>query len=253
MKVAGFAVAVVLAGFAAPVLAEDWVIPPENAERCANNLARYTALTTEIDALPRMSTQDLSRARGKLHEVELINAGSEALSTETKAMFAALSAEYKYNWLGCVTQDMSACTAGLATHIRDLVERADQADLDYKRLTNERQKYDTNLIALSCVPSVFTIAGTYESNWGTMVLSGEGSVTGTFAYQNGRLQGTVTGTVFTGYWSQTESGQKCDSTQLGTSYWGRVVLGFTRDARSFAGRWGYCDGPTDKSDWYGQK
>ena len=252
-RITSWAAALAVAVLTFPVAGDDWQPPPENAERCQNNMARYNEITAQLTALKRMSVQDLTEARGKLTEVELVNAGSEALSVETKAMFAALSAKYGYNWAGCITQDMNACTAGLATHIKALIQEAEAAETKYNQLLSDRRQFDTNLIALGCVPPVFSVAGTYNSTWGSMTLTGESDVSGNYAYQGGRIQGTLTGTVLTGYWSQTQSGQKCTNSQLGSLYWGQVVLTFGRDARSFTGRWGYCDDAPGRTDWSGQK
>lgn len=86
-------------------------------------------------------------------------------------------------------------------------------------------------------------SGTYETEWGRMVLQQNGSsVTGSYEHDNGRLEGTVSGNVITGNWYEEPTSQP--PTDAGT-----YRFDFNSDGSEFQGSWkyGYAD-----SEWSGQ-
>ncbi len=89
--------------------------------------------------------------------------------------------------------------------------------------------------------------GTWETTYGTMVLSQVGNqVTGTYEHSNGHIIGTVSGTVLTGTWSEQPSYSPPDDA-------GDVQLTISSDGNSFTGgwRWGSSGGWT--MNWNGTK
>ena len=62
---------------------------------------------------------------------------------------------------------------------------------------------------------------------------------GSYEGDNGRMEGTLTGNVFEGYWGENQSLKECATERLGTYYWGRIRLVF--NGGRFSGQWSYCD------------
>jgi hypothetical protein len=92
-----------------------------------------------------------------------------------------------------------------------------------------------------------TWSGMWESaEWGEMTLTQSGSrVTGTYVYQSGRIEGTVTGAVLKGRWTEVP-------TRKGPSDAGAFEFTLTADGKSFKGRWNYAGSPTSWStNWNG--
>ena len=85
-----------------------------------------------------------------------------------------------------------------------------------------------------------SILGVYSSDFNelTIIQSGN-SVTGTYKYRNGRIEGTLNGHTLTGLWFQ-DNGK------------GKLVFEFNSDFSGYTGKWGYNDAaPTSK--WNGTK
>jgi len=89
-------------------------------------------------------------------------------------------------------------------------------------------------------PNVTRLNGVYNTDFNELTITQTGnSVTGTYKYQNGRIEGTLNGNVLTGWWYQ-DNGK------------GRFEFVFNADFSAFEGRWGYNDvAPTGK--WNGTK
>ncbi|NPV06940.1 MAG: hypothetical protein HPY83_03120 [Anaerolineae bacterium] len=86
-----------------------------------------------------------------------------------------------------------------------------------------------------------TWSGTWDTTYGTMVLAQAGDhVTGTYTYNGGRIDGTVTGTLLSGTWSEAPDYLPPDSA-------GDIEFTMAADCGSFSGRWRY--GST--GDWQG--
>ncbi len=103
------------------------------------------------------------------------------------------------------------------------------------------------------VPAVFTDAtGTWDTDYGTMVLEQNGSaVTGTYATDGGViLDATLKGRTLTGFWVEDASAADCGSAKDGRNFWGRISFEFDEDFKSFKGKWLWCDqDPT--ANWNG--
>ena len=101
------------------------------------------------------------------------------------------------------------------------------------------------LAALLILPAISEAApapenmGTFTTDFNDMVLYRDGNrITGTYAYRDGRIEGTLNGHTLTGRWTQSNAK-------------GRIVFVFNDDFSSFTGKWGYNDAePNGK--WNGQ-
>ncbi|MCF7943622.1 MAG: hypothetical protein K9L21_04245 [Spirochaetia bacterium] len=81
---------------------------------------------------------------------------------------------------------------------------------------------------------------TYTSDFGTLTLSQSGrTITGTYDYRNGRVEGILNGTILTGKWYQ-DNGE------------GKIRFVFSPDFSSFEGLWSYNEAEPD-SPWNGKR
>ncbi|HYE80925.1 MAG TPA: copper amine oxidase N-terminal domain-containing protein [Clostridia bacterium] len=75
--------------------------------------------------------------------------------------------------------------------------------------------------------------GEWESNWGKMVISQNGSVvTGTYTHDSGRISGIVSGNTLSGIWSESPS-------YMPPNDGGDMELTMSDDGKSFTGKWRY--------------
>ena len=87
----------------------------------------------------------------------------------------------------------------------------------------------------------------FEGRWSTktsgeMRLKQNGAhISGTYALNNGRIEGEVDGKRLTGLWAQSNSGRRCNTQQLGSFYWGRFSFQLNGDGEGWSGPWSYCD------------
>jgi hypothetical protein len=93
--------------------------------------------------------------------------------------------------------------------------------------------------------------GEWQTNFGMMTLDRSGTmVEGRYEHNNGRITGTLDGSVLRGFWFQDRADVRCERPKHGTHYWGRLKFVFT--GLRFTGNWGYCeDRPT--ADWNGHR
>jgi hypothetical protein len=85
-------------------------------------------------------------------------------------------------------------------------------------------------------PAANEWAGTWDTDWGRMVLTQSGArVTGTYAHDDGRIEGTANGLVLTGTWNEAP-------TRAGPSDAGSFRFTMKPDLRSFSGDWTYEGG-----------
>ena len=96
------------------------------------------------------------------------------------------------------------------------------------------------------------ISGTWKTNWGNITLSDglctpEGmEITGSYIKENqGTFQGTLTGPVLTGVWSEPEVKTGEDS--------GRFTFFFRNDCCAFTGTWGTGESDTNGGEWSGNR
>jgi hypothetical protein len=94
------------------------------------------------------------------------------------------------------------------------------------------------------LPQGTTFEGTWDSTWGKMVLSQEGTkVSGTFTgYREGALSGTIDGDVFSFIWDQRVPRQH-----------GHGYMQLSPDGLHLEGRWGYLADDTDGGRWAADK
>lgn len=89
-------------------------------------------------------------------------------------------------------------------------------------------------------PEALNVSGTYTTDFNDMALTQSGStVTGTYQYADGRIEGTLNGNVLKGMWYQ-NNGK------------GKFEFVFSNGAASFTGKWGYNDA-TPGGKWDGRK
>jgi len=70
-------------------------------------------------------------------------------------------------------------------------------------------------------------SGIYQSDFNEMTLQQSGNqVSGTYKHSDGRIEGTLSGTTLSGWWTQSNGK-------------GRIVFVFSPDFSSFTGKWGY--------------
>ncbi|MEZ5345083.1 MAG: tetratricopeptide repeat protein [Pyrinomonadaceae bacterium] len=101
-------------------------------------------------------------------------------------------------------------------------------------------------------PSINVSGNWKHSSSGTLTLRQTGNqVTGTYPGDNGRIVGTVSGNVVTGYWIENNSGVKCSTKRDGSYHWGRIRWEFSGD--KFSGKWFYCEKTTDGTAWTGTR
>ena len=85
-------------------------------------------------------------------------------------------------------------------------------------------------------------SGDWSTNIGAVSLTGDGShLSGTYATDNGRLDGNLENGVLAGIWAEDGSDHPCTTAKLGSTSWGRFVWKLSEDGKSFAGTWSYCD------------
>jgi hypothetical protein len=104
--------------------------------------------------------------------------------------------------------------------------------------------------AIAADPS-FSIEGKWNTDFGLAQLTENGSkVTGSYAFENGKITGTRSENRLTGQWTQSKSVRRCDNAVDGNHFHGRLVFEFT--ANEFIGKWGYCDDTTVEK-WSGKR
>jgi hypothetical protein len=88
------------------------------------------------------------------------------------------------------------------------------------------------------------VSGEWDTNWGKLTLEqADNKVTGTYEWDNGKLEGIFEGYTLKGFWSEAQS-YDCPHEK------GLFELTFSSDGKSFMGPWSYCDGKT-AGDWTG--
>lgn len=75
--------------------------------------------------------------------------------------------------------------------------------------------------------------GEWDSYWGHMVITQYGDqVSGTYTYDNGRINGTVSGNTFTGTWAESPSYSAPNDA-------GEIILEMASEGKTFSGKWRY--------------
>ncbi|MEW6723215.1 MAG: hypothetical protein AB1324_08170 [Candidatus Micrarchaeota archaeon] len=95
-----------------------------------------------------------------------------------------------------------------------------------------------------------TFAGTWNTEWGEMVLVQNGSnVTGTYEFDDGRINGIVSGKTLTGTWSENSD----ENAYLPPDNAGDVQLNLTGDCNSLEGAWRYGSEGEFSGGWSGTR
>lgn len=90
-----------------------------------------------------------------------------------------------------------------------------------------------SVITVNADLGTYSWEGEWDSNWGKMVITQNGNiVTGTYTHDNGKISGTVSGSTFTGTWSEAPSYAPDKDA-------GDMELTMSADGMSFTGKWRY--------------
>ncbi|MBO3444170.1 hypothetical protein [Clostridium sp. CCUG 7971] len=90
------------------------------------------------------------------------------------------------------------------------------------------------------------VSGSWSTNWGALKLFQEGNVvTGSYEWDNGKIEGTIDGYNFKGFWSEPPT-YECPDLK------GELNLKISITGKSFDGTWSYCD-LTKGGVWVGAK
>ena len=88
-----------------------------------------------------------------------------------------------------------------------------------------------------------SFTGTWESEWGQLVLLQEGdTVTGSYTHDNGKIKGNVHGNVLKGTWSEAPSYSAPQDA-------GDFEFVLTSDGKSWLGKWRYGSCGDWRTDW----
>ena len=107
------------------------------------------------------------------------------------------------------------------------------------------------ILTLLCAPAVLSQScdwtGSWSTNYGQMELQQSGiTVTGTYTWDQGRIQGSVFGNRLVGTWSEAPSYSP-------TADAGDFEFTLSDDCNSFSGRWRYGSSGEWRTDWSGTR
>lgn len=89
--------------------------------------------------------------------------------------------------------------------------------------------------------------GLWQTQWGQMVIQqNDNNITGTYVHDNGKIKGTITGTLLKGTWSEAP-------TYLPPKDAGEFEFTLSADSKSFTGRWRYGNKGEWQTGWDGHK
>ena len=94
-------------------------------------------------------------------------------------------------------------------------------------------------------PPITGFIGVWDTNFDQMTLTANGNtITGTYEFRNGTINGTVSGNTLTGTWAQSYS----DDPDFNS---GDCVLILSSDGQSFTGNWRYGHSTDLNAQWNG--
>jgi hypothetical protein len=231
-----------------PALAEE----NDTAARCENNRARLNELKAEDKAIELLDPFKAKTISNDIVALQFL-VTREKLDDDDIKKVRGMASNYNFSLLQCLTISQEQCGIDLNDHLNKMNLDNGTNLQRHAALLEQMHPFEVNLIALGCDNATFDIEGDWNSNWGTMHLSGLSTIEGTYDYQGGRIYGQLDGYVLTGKWSQTAAGQKCKSPELGSYYWGKVRLSFDKGGKSFTGDWSYCEADVGGGDWRGSR
>ncbi len=89
--------------------------------------------------------------------------------------------------------------------------------------------------------------GSWQTQWGEMVIEqSNNSITGTYVHDNGKIKGTISGTLLKGTWSEAPS-------YLAPKDAGEFEFILSADGKAFTGRWRYGKNGDWQTGWDGHK
>lgn len=93
----------------------------------------------------------------------------------------------------------------------------------------------------------------YETEFNDLIITSwsQNAATGRYEYGGGRIEGTLSGNVLTGYWLQEDSPLNCGVQRSGTPHFGRFTFTFNSDRTAFTGLWSDCEDAPSKT-WNGR-
>lgn len=102
-------------------------------------------------------------------------------------------------------------------------------------------------------PAAAQVAGQWETSEGSMTLREVGgSVQGNYTSDNGRISGSLRGSVLEGFWAEDAADRRCSAPGFdGRHFWGRIRFTFQGDR--FTGTWGYCEEEPEAGPWSGTR
>lgn len=111
------------------------------------------------------------------------------------------------------------------------------------------------LILINCEVQAADLSGTWQSSYGSMSFPRNSGATVSGTYESGAAQvfGTFEGTRLVGFWLKQGSEGSCESTFLGSTYWGRINFEFNEEFNAFSGFFDYCETEPTKKAWTGTK
>jgi hypothetical protein len=113
-------------------------------------------------------------------------------------------------------------------------------------MLQQRYKQLYNILNKRQNETPLDISGVWNTNYGRVVLQQDGAnVKGTFQYETGTIEGTITGNVLDGTWFDDPT-YECPIDK------GRLRFEFSSTGNSFTGFWGFCEEPLTEN-WSGVK
>ncbi|MEA4960771.1 copper amine oxidase N-terminal domain-containing protein [Lutispora sp.] len=104
---------------------------------------------------------------------------------------------------------------------------------EWKQISNPTTITVTASTAGSSDLGKYSWEGEWDSNWGKMILTQNGPiVTGTYTHDKGRINGTISGNVLTGTWSESPSYAPPNDS-------GEIEFTMSADGKGFSGKWRY--------------
>ncbi len=82
------------------------------------------------------------------------------------------------------------------------------------------------------------------------IIQSDGHIDGDYGTDQGRFTADLSNGKYWGYWAEGTSGHRCNTPQLDSYFWGRLVWTFYADNTRFVGGWSYCDAPPQNGTFW---
>lgn len=139
-------------------------------------------------------------------------------------------------WLVCMDAGFSTGCFEADGEIRNLQHNAGS-------ISSVRYLGSSNAVGAATATGAASSAGReYNSSEGAVTFTELGdNVRGTYAVNNGRIEGLRKGRTLTGYWYQSTGDRTCKSVRGGTRHWGKLSFTFDASMNGWTGKWSHCD------------